>query len=174
MKLLRVKASNIFDCVISYAALLAAFLLIFVMVSISAGVAQRYLLNRTTPWLLEVTEYILLVITLLAAAWVLKKEGHVKLDLVLNYLSPRNQALVNTTTSIIGAGIFLVVTWYSTETTWKLFQLGFYETETILHVPKWIVVAVIPLGSFLLCIQLLRRFYGYLTRWRVSPNKKEV
>jgi len=143
------------------------------MLSVSVGVAQRYLLNRTIPWLLEVTEYILLFMTLLAAAWVLKKEGHVKLDLVLNYLSPRNQALINTITSLIGAGVFLVVTWYSIETTLKLFQLGFYEPETILQTRKWILVAVIPLGSFLLFIQLLRRSHSFLRRWRWAPDEEE-
>ena len=172
MKSLLTKVSNVFDRTISYAAFLAASLLVFTMLSVSAEVVQRYLFNRTIPWLLEVIENLLLFITLLASAWVLKKEGHVKLDLLLNYLSPRNQALLNTLSSIIGAIVFLVVTWYSVETTIKLYQLGYYDVETILQTPKWILLTVIPFGSFLLFIQLLRRSHGFLRRWRV-PDEEE-
>jgi len=173
MKSLLTKASSIFDRIIGYAAFLAAIMLVFAMLSVSAEVAERSLINCTTPWVMEITEYILLCMTLLAAAWVLKKEGHVKLDLVLNYLSPRSQARINTITSIVNAVIFLVVTVYSLQTTLKLYQLGFYETETVLKTPKWIITSVIPLGSLLLFIQLVRRSYGFLKRSRASLSEKE-
>jgi len=34
-------------------------------------------------------------------------------------------------------------------------------------------VIIIPIGSFLLFIQFLRRAYGYFTGWRAIPDKEQ-
>jgi TRAP-type C4-dicarboxylate transport system permease small subunit len=105
-------------------------------------------------------------------AWVLKIEGHVKIDLVVNRLKPRNQCLVNTITSILGAITCLVLVWYGTKLSWEFFERGTI-TNTILELPSAPLFAIIPIGSFLLFIQFLRRSYGYLKSWKASSNKEE-
>ncbi|MFC2047546.1 TRAP transporter small permease, partial [Chloroflexota bacterium] len=123
-------------------------------------------------WVIEVGEYGLLYMSFLGAAWVLRREGHVKMDLVLNRLKLRSQVLLNVITSILGAIVFLIVTWYSAHFTWDLFQLG-YIVDAYLDPPKWPIMAIIPVGSFLFSIQFLRRSYGYLRNWRASSNKEQ-
>ena len=103
------KVANIFDRTIQVATLLAGILLIFLMLSVSADVVLRYFLGRPIGWVKEVAEYILLYIPFLVAAWVLRREGHVKMDMVLTRLNPRTQALVNIVTSSLGAVTFLVI-----------------------------------------------------------------
>jgi TRAP-type C4-dicarboxylate transport system permease small subunit len=105
-------------------------------------------------------------------AWVLKIEGHVKIDLVVNRLNPRNQCLVNSITSILGAITCLVLLWYGTKVSWELFERGTI-TNTILELPSAPLFAIVPIGSFLLFIQFLRRSYGYLKSWKGSSSKEE-
>ena len=170
MTRLLAKGVGVFRRISDYAAVVAACLMIFAMLSISMEVTQRYLLNRTTPWLLEVNEYILLFMTLLASAWVLRKEGHVRVDLALSRLSPTRQEFINMVTSILGAAICLAIFWYSIQSVLNLFQLG-YREWTILSPPKWIILSVIPLGFLLLAIQFMVRSHRYLRSWRTNRGR---
>ncbi len=170
---LQKKVINIFDYGTDFLALLAAVLLIFITLSITTGVVTRYLLNAPIIWILEISEYSLLFITFLGAAWVLRREQHVKMDMVLNRLGPRSQALLNSITSMLSAFVCLVVVWYSIQATWNYFELGYY-TPTILRVPQGPIVIIIPIGTFMLSIQFLRRTYGYWRRWRVPQVKQST
>ena len=160
MKLLA-KASAIFDRVIDFLVFLACLLLMFAVVMVGLDVALRYFFGRPIIWAVEITEYSLLYIAFLGAAWLLKKEGHVRVDVVLNLLNPRNQTLVNIITSILGAMVCLVIAWYGAEITWDHFVRGVPSIQ-LLHTPRFLILMIIPIGSFLLFIQFLRRTYGYL------------
>jgi TRAP-type C4-dicarboxylate transport system permease small subunit len=103
----------------------------------------------------------------LTVSLTLKREGHVKMDLVLTRLRPGTQSILNIITSVIGIFICLVLTWYGTVVTWDYFQTGYY-IGTMLMPPKAPIMLIIPVGSFLLLIQFLRRAYSYLESWRAS------
>ena len=116
-------------------------------------------------WVVETAEYSLLYMTFLGTAWVLKREGHVKMDLVLNRLKPGIQAILNIITSISGAVITLVVAWYGIQTTWDNFVDGSYEL-TPMEFPTALIMVIVPIGSFMLFIQFVRRAHGYFRSWR--------
>lgn len=164
------RVTTIFDRSLNLMAIFAGVLLIFLMLIISYDIVIRYLAHPT-GWAVEISEYVLLWITFLGAAWLLRSEGHVRMDLLLNRLNPRTQALLNVITSIIGATICLIIAWYSVEATWENFRVG-YQFAGQLNVPKFTVLLIIPIGSFLLFIQFLRRTNGYLASWRVSSNRQ--
>ncbi|OGP65510.1 MAG: hypothetical protein A2169_13425, partial [Deltaproteobacteria bacterium RBG_13_47_9] len=146
------KAGMIFDRMIDFSVILAAILLVFVTFSVGAEVVLRYLLGRPTIWVVEIAGYTLLYITFLVVAWVQRRDGHVKTELVLNRLNPRLQAVVNVITSLICATVCFILTWYGAKTTLYFFQGG-YPTPTPLRIPKFIIIAIIFVGSFLLFIQ---------------------
>ncbi|MFC1938133.1 TRAP transporter small permease [Chloroflexota bacterium] len=137
------------------------------MLSVSAEVATRQIVGRSFSWVIEVNEYGLLYVTFLVATWVLRREGHVGMDLVLNKLKPRTQAKVNINTSVVGAIICLVLAWYSAQSVLDNFRLDTF-IDSPLEPPKYAVLAIIPFGTFLLFIQFLRRTYGYFGSLRAS------
>ncbi len=169
LKLLR-KLTVFFDRTLDVLVFVACVILAFVALSIGLEVFMRYFLGRPLIWVVEISEYSLLFITFLGTAWLLRREGHVSLDFVVTRLKPKNQALLNIFTSILGTMVCLVLVWYSARITWYNFQAGTY-LETLLEPSKAAILAVIPLGSFLLFIQFLRRTYGYLQTWRLSSSK---
>ena len=171
MKLIT-RGTTIFDRTLDLLAVLAGTLLIFTMLAISYDVVFRYFLNRPLGWVVEISEYVLLYITFLGTAWLLRREGHVKIDIVFNRLSSRNQSLLNIVTSIIAAIACLALAWWGVDVTLDNFQRNLVIRET-LDVPKFILIAVIPLGSFLLFAQFLRRAYGNLASWRLTRGKRE-
>lgn len=165
------KANTIFDRTIGVLALFAGILIILIMIVISTEVITRFTLGSSIVWIIEITEYSLLWITFLGTTWVLKGEGHVKMDMVLNRLNIRNKALLNIITSVVGAIACLVVTWFAVKITWYHFLIG-YKFTRVLEPPSYPILAIIPVGSFLLFIQFLRRVYGYLGSRRASKNKE--
>jgi C4-dicarboxylate transporter DctQ subunit len=171
MSLLR-RLSNFFDRFLVVMAVLAGILLIFSLLSINMEVASRYFLGRPMGWVTEISEYSLLYITFLAAAWVLKREGHVRMDIVLNYLSPRTQIMLDVFTSVISAIVCFILSWFGIKVTYELFQTAYF-TPTVLELPKFIIVAIIFIGSILLLIQFLRRTSGHLSSWRALRDKEQ-
>lgn len=91
----------------------------------------------------------------LSASWVLRKDGHVRLDLLLNTLSPSKQLLFNRITAIIAAiacGLFF---WFSLKATIDNYQRDVISYN-ILNTPKYLVLLPIPLGSLLLTLRYIR------------------
>lgn len=166
MRLLR-RCAIFFDWALNAGAFLSGALIILVMASIGADVIMRYFFGHPQIWVLETTEISLLYMTFLGSAWVLKKEGHVSMDLLLNRLNHRAQAFCNGITSILGSVVCLVVAWYGTAFT--LDQLARHvRRESLLAIPTGYIVMIIPVGSLLLLLQFLRRSVGYFQQWRAD------
>jgi TRAP-type C4-dicarboxylate transport system permease small subunit len=157
--------NGIFDRIIGVMNYCAIMLLIFVTLSVLTEVFMRYFLRHPLLWVVDIGEYILLWITFLSAAWVLKREGHVRMDLVVSHLSPRAQTLLNIITSFMGVVICLALFRYSGESTWDHFSRGVFR-QGMIAVPKAPIMAIIPLGSLLLAIQFLRRASDFLREWK--------
>ncbi len=166
---LMTKSTTVFDRSITFLAILAGILIIFIVLIVIAEVVTRTFLGYSLRGALQVAEICLLYITFLGAAWVLKRDGHVKMDLVLNLFKPKTQFLVNFITSFLGVLIWLTFTWYSAQTTWQHFQSGYF-VSAVVEIPTAPILIVIAVGSFLLSIQSARRGYGYLNSFRALRN----
>jgi TRAP-type C4-dicarboxylate transport system permease small subunit len=109
----------------------------------------------------------LLFIAFLGTAWLLRREGHVKMDILVNRLQPRAQAFLGIFSSVIGAVVCLVLVWYGVQVTWDHWLRGTYKATTM-EIPNAPILVIIPLGSFMFFIQCLRRAHGYYRHWRVQ------
>ena len=143
------------------------------MLSVSADVILRSTMNRPIVWVNEGTEYALLYITFLGAAWLMRREGHVRVDIVLNRLEPRTQAIINTVTSVILIIICFLLVWYGTRVTLDNFERGILSVRYY-ELPKFIFLAVIPLGSLLLFIESLKKTFGFLHIIRKGKQEPKV
>lgn len=154
--------NTIFDCFIEILAVLAGALGILMMLGISVDVLSGYVFHRPIMGVLELSEMVLLYVTFLAAAWVLREEGHVNMDFMLRLMSPRMRAWLNAATSFICAAMSFVLFWYGLKATQSLFQEGLMESGTVV-INQGYLIMVIPLGSLPLFIQFLRRTYKFLS-----------
>ena len=143
------------------------------MLCVSADVILRSVLNRPITWVNEGTEYSLLYITFLGAAWLLKKEGHVRVDIVLNRLEPRTRGILNVVTSVILAVVCFLLVWYGTQSTLDNFQRGILSVRYY-ELPKFAFLAVIPLGSLLLFIESLKKTCGFIQIIRKERQEAKV
>lgn len=161
------RAVNRYDSVLSkfeYLFVIVAGILLFVMIlSVSYSVIGRRFFGLPGAWAVELSEYIMLYITFLAAPWVLKLSGHVRVDVFISLLRPRIQNILNVLTTILAAVAFLVLFRYSLEVAIESYQRG-VVLRRIIQVPEYLLLFVIPLGSLFLFLrlicQLLQRFVG--------------
>ena len=166
------KIGTIFDRFLDGLAVLAGILLVSASFGVGVMIFSRYFLNRPMGWMIEIAEYILLHLTFLLAAWVLKREAHVKMDVVIEFLSPRIRLFCNVFGSILGAMVCIVLIWFGTKVTWHLYQSGTLTT-TYLEVPKYPLTIVIPFDSLLFMIQFIRRAYGFIKAASAPGSENE-
>src|SRR4030043_641609 len=98
-----------FDYLLEVLAVFGMVLLTFIMLSVCWEVITRYFLGRGTIWVDEICEYILLYITFLGTAWLLKNEWHVTMDIVIARLNLKTRLLINSVTSLLGALLCLIL-----------------------------------------------------------------
>ncbi|MGE5838857.1 MAG: TRAP transporter small permease [Deltaproteobacteria bacterium] len=138
---------------------LAAVAILFMMLAISYAVMMRYAWNKPVPWILEVSSYLMLYITFLGTAWLQRKGGHVKVDLVTGHLPPRVRAVFRAVTSLGGAIVGFVLAWKGSLVTVDYFQRD-VTAIGILNTPQFLLMGIIPIGGFLLLVEFL------LQAWR--------
>jgi TRAP-type C4-dicarboxylate transport system permease small subunit len=165
--------NSFFDKLLSLMAIVAGGLLAFSLLSVSFAVASRYFFNYPIGWVIEISSYILLYVTFLVGAWVLKGGGHVTIDIILSQLQSRTQSLINFVTSIINAAVCLILTYYAGKVTLDLYQTHYF-TPTELELPKWTINIIIVIGSLSLFFQFIRSGVGYMGKFREVKKQSFV
>lgn len=132
----------------------AASWLVLVVVLISAGNAVvRKLFNISSNGLLEIQWYLFSAIFLLAAAYTLQKNEHIRIDLLVGKLSARGQAIVD----IVGTLLFLMpVCYLLISFGWPMFLDAWNSGEMSSDaggLVRWPVFLLIPVGFALLMAQ---------------------
>ena len=141
---------------------LAGILLWGQMVIVNIEIVSRYF-GRPTTWVAETSSILILWIPFMIGGWVLRREAHVKMDLLIEHLSPRSQALINFITSLIGVIVMFIVTVAGFLTT--LYWIG-NKTPTMLMLPRSPIIGIIFVGSLLFTIQFFIRALENLNQWR--------
>ena len=140
--------------------------LVLVAVLVSAGNAlMRYAVNLSSNAWLEIQWYLFSAIFLLAAGWALKRNAHVRIDVIAARLSPRAQAWID----ILGGLLFLMpMALLILYLSWPMFVQSYAGHEMSSDaggLVRWPVKLLIPLGFGLLVLQgvseIIRRI-GFL------------
>ena len=159
-----------FDSILKLLANAGMVLLFLMMASVCWEVFSRYFLGRGTVWVIEFSEYAILYMTFLGTAWLLAEDGHVEMDIVVNYLAPGTQRILKSATSVICAAVCLALAWSGTGVALDHLQRGLHQ-PTLVAPPDFPLFAVIPTGFFLLSVQFIRRARNALKQSQSTPNK---
>jgi TRAP-type mannitol/chloroaromatic compound transport system permease small subunit len=128
------------------------------MVLLACGVSAanallRYTLNISSNAWLELQWYMFAATVMLGAPWVLKHNGHVRVDILYSRLKPRAQA----TLDLVGMLVFLLpVACFLAWSSWPLFSNSFSSYEMSGNaggLMRWPVKLLLPLGFGLLSLQ---------------------
>jgi TRAP-type C4-dicarboxylate transport system permease small subunit len=149
---------GIVDVIMESMAYLAGIIILAITLFVSGSAIVRYLGFRPPIWTLQYTEYGLLWITFLGAAWLLREGGHIRIDTVISRLYPKTLRKVEIIDDILGFIVSVVIFWFGTIHTIDLFQRGIMEVKGTI-VPKFPLFLIIPLGGLTLSLQFGRQFF---------------
>ena len=137
-------------------AAVAAVLLGAMALLVTLDVVMRNVGLGTLAWVNEVSEYSLPVATLLMAPWLLHRNQHVRLDVLLVSLPARASRALEKVCDVIGIAICAVFFWYGIRLILDSARIGSMMVKT-LAIPEWWQYALVPVCFSLLAVEFARR-----------------
>jgi TRAP-type transport system small permease protein len=141
----------------------AALLLTF---GITINIAVRTLGLGSLDWVLEASEYALLIITFLGAPWALRRGAHVRVDVVISQLPPPVARVFEILSELLGLTTSLALFIWGAQTT-LLSVRSHSMIYKVLIFPEWWLYALTTLSGLLLSIEFMRRL---IPSWRGAPK----
>jgi TRAP-type C4-dicarboxylate transport system permease small subunit len=149
------------DLVIDALAGVAGALLLLLTALILVDVGARTLRILSIPWSLEASEYMLYAITFLGAPWVLREQGHIAIELLVERLAPAARRAVRRVTDVLGAAVCAMLSYYACRVLWRSYAAGTMVQKSFVF-PEWYVFAIVPPVTLILLAIYLR--------WMVWPE----
>jgi TRAP-type C4-dicarboxylate transport system permease small subunit len=144
-----------YDAVLYGMAVVAGFLMAAMMVVIFLDVVLRNLGYQSSAHFFTFTEYALLMVPCLGAPWLVREKGHIYIEILLMYLSPRQRRALMWLIGVVCIAVCAVLAWYGLEVTLRDFMLGEKDVRS-LDMPRWMVVGFIPLSFAMMAVEFLR------------------
>ncbi len=162
------RAVPVFDRVTEFFCTVYAVLLGFIIVAVCGDILLRNLGIASFPWIVEVTEYVMYGGTFLAAPWVLRIGGHVRVEILLESVSRPVARILDRIADIGGLAASAIIAFYGATSVVDAYQAGMVQFKSLV-VSEWILLLPIPIGAVLLCVEFLLRLGGY-RHAAVSPG----
>lgn len=137
----------------------AAALIGFITLAICYSVVMRQGFSIVPYWVNDATGFILLTITFLGGAYVAMRDGHTRVDLVLNWLSPERRRVAETAATLICLAASLILAITAAYVMADNFARGTRVVRTI-EFPKWLAILPIFVGSSLVSAVFLLKLIG--------------
>ncbi|HHW38638.1 MAG TPA: TRAP transporter small permease [Bacillales bacterium] len=157
--------STIYTKLIIIMSALANILIAGISLLVLAEVISLFFFGKPIRWAIEVTEYMLVFITFLAATKLLKEERHIRFELVIAKLKGKYLITFEVLSSIIGLVVCVIILYASFHTVLDLYGRGI-KTETHLEIPRYLLISIIPFSFFLLTIQYALRLKTWLMEFK--------
>lgn len=138
-------------------------------IAVSVDTMMRYFLRESAIGIFELTEYSLVWMTFLGATWLLQKDGHIRMDVIVTRLNQRLQTVINIVVYGVCTILLAVVTFFSIKLIVYYYQTNYFF-QTVLEPRRWAIELIVPIGCFMLFIQLLIKTYGYMAKWKASSK----
>jgi TRAP-type C4-dicarboxylate transport system permease small subunit len=133
----------------------SAVLIMAIALSIGFSVLMRKGFDSPIDWVLQGTKYMLIYIAFLSAPQILRKNGHVRMTLLLERLPRKYMHMLNVFTSVVGAGVCAICLWQCGDATIQSFRQGIEFNEEF-RFPQEGIYWVMPYGYFMLGIGFIR------------------
>jgi TRAP-type C4-dicarboxylate transport system permease small subunit len=149
------------------AGIAAAFLIGIAVLVICDMVIERYILNLTTVWQIDVVTYTIVGATFIGSAYVLMTRGHVNVEILPLHVGPRTRYWLAVATALLAIAFCLVLWWVCTLYWYEAYSEG-WKSNTVWRARLWIPYLSMPVGLGLLVLQYIAEFLA-LVSGRAHP-----
>jgi C4-dicarboxylate transporter DctQ subunit len=137
---------------------IASLMMCGLIVITCADIFMRYFFRSPFVWATEVIEILLLQITFLGTAWVLREDGHVVIDVLLVKVNEKKKKFLNIFSYILIAIVGGTLIYYGFTTTYSYYIRGIFN-PTAIETPIWLIIIIIPIGSIPLFLEVFIKLW---------------
>lgn len=152
--------------------LLASAMVLIMTLLIGADVGLRNAGLGGVAWSNEASEYMLYLITLLSAPWLLRQGKHIRIDIVLRALPPRVGWALEWVGDLLGLLCSLYFVWYGVKVLVASYLAGSISIKTLI-IPEWWLLAPMPLAFIAVSIEFVFRMHR-LAKAERAPRSDAV
>jgi TRAP-type C4-dicarboxylate transport system permease small subunit len=144
------------------AGVVAAFMIGIAVLVICDIVVERYILNLTTIWQIDVVTYCIVGATFIGSAYVLMTRGHVNVDVLPIHLKGPVRYWLAFATMVMGFG-FVIVLFVLCTAYWYQAWTNNWRSDTVWRATLWVPFLAMPIGLGLLVLQYSVEFINLMT-----------
>ena len=138
---------------VEHFAFVATFIpVVFLPLLVASDAVARKLLGFVIPGTIDITQYAIVIMTFMAGPWILRLDGHTRVDALLTICPPRVRLPLQVIGFVVGAVISAIMAWQG----FFLVVTSFRE-EVLLNgyfaVPAYWIYLAIPLGALFYTIE---------------------
>lgn len=136
---------------ITYA--LSAACMAIVILLIFVNVVCRYITHYSIPWCEEATRYMFVAVIFLTLNIMIAQGSALRVDIIDNYVKGKGKILlsvIQTVLTVVTLGVF-------TYSGIMLMQAGKTSISPAMHIPMYLIYALMPLGYFLALIEVIHQ-----------------
>jgi TRAP-type C4-dicarboxylate transport system permease small subunit len=151
--------------------MLASVWVLFIVALVSTDVIGRAAFNAPLPGVPEIVRFSIVGMIWLQMAYTLRSGNHLRTTLALGMMPPLAQRAVLIANSLVGVGLFVLITWLGWIEMAKSYDIGAFEGEHPVRIPIWPVWAILVGGAALTALQFALDAVRYLI---VGPRASEL
>ena len=141
--------------------------MLMVMLFLGTGdVFGRYLFNKPITGTLEITTVLMAGIALLGWAYTQRRRQQIRVDLFISRFSPRTQAIADFAVLLLSLILFAIITYRSAILATVYLEEG--RVFQTLKFPTGPFYFFVPVGAFLLCLELIIQIFQAIPKMRRS------
>ncbi len=140
---------------------LAIAVLVVIALQVCLEVVLRYFFAAPLLGMIQFSEIGLLYIAFLGAAWNLRRDGHVRIEVIYQLMPALWRHYADILGAFLGFLISFVLVVFGIGVTWSHWERGLFQ-PLALEIPYWTILIVIPLGAIPLALRSLFQFVHYL------------
>ena len=146
---------RLYDRMIVMLALVASIIVGAVFVLIVVDVSMRTAGMRPPVFSSAVSEYSLLYVTMMAAPWLVRERGHVRIDSFLTFLPGHARLFLERALIVVCIALCLTATWLSAEFAIDFWRKGEIDIRSV-EIPRALLFVPMVLGFFLCAVEFAR------------------
>lgn len=144
-----------YDRLILMLAALASILVVAIFMMIVIDVVLRTVGARPPAFTSALSEYALLYMTMLAAPWLVRERGHVRIDSFLGYAPVPVQKAIERLIIVVCIVLCVIATYYSARFAIDFWMKGTVDIRSI-TIPRSFLFVPLVLGFFLCGVEFMR------------------
>jgi TRAP-type C4-dicarboxylate transport system permease small subunit len=158
----RIKFVGVVEVLARWLAYFAAALTLAMSLWITFDVLGRNLFGLSAPWAFDLSEYSLVWMTFLAAPWVLLRDRHVRIEILVDAVPRAAQRILGILVSLVAIVTCGVLAWRT-----GIAAVDYYQNDIMMpriwRIPRIWPYVVVPVGSAILMLAFVVRLIHYLT-----------